>query len=108
MRLSDLPIRVLQHVTHRALQYTGTSAARSVESRSVLAQLVAAAARFDTDHPHRLVVQKRMKQADRVRAAADARDEHVRQPAFLFEDLHARFAADDALKITHHEGIRMW
>src|SRR5690349_17020594 len=108
MRLSDLPVRVLQHVTHRALQHTGTPAARSVESRCVLAQLVAAAARFDTDHAHCLVVQERMKQADRIRAAADARHEHVRQPAFLFENLCARFASDDALKIAHHERIRMW
>ncbi len=43
-----------------------------------------------------------MEQADGVGAAADAGHQRIRQTAFALEDLRARFAADDALKIAHH------
>jgi hypothetical protein len=45
--------------------------------------------------------------AHRVAAAADARDDRIRQAAELLETLRARFAADDRLELAHHERIRM-
>jgi hypothetical protein len=41
-----------------------------------------------------------MEQADRVRAAADRRDQKIGQPTFGGKDLLARFLADDRLKIA--------
>ncbi len=42
---------------------------------------IALPARLDADHLHRRVVEERMEEAHRVRAAADARDQHVGQLA---------------------------
>ena len=64
-------------------------------------------ARLDADHAHARSLQERMEQADRVAAAADARDQRGGQPAFLLQDLPARLAPDDALEIADHHGIRV-
>ena len=48
-----------------------------------------------------------MEQADGVAPAADAGNQQIRQPAFLFQDLTPRFLADDTLKIPHHHWVRM-
>ena len=48
-----------------------------------------------------------MKNADRVRAAADARDHHIGQASGQLQDLAARFAPDHRLEIAHHRRIRM-
>ena len=48
-----------------------------------------------------------MEQPHRVRAAADAGDERIRQPALGGEHLLARLVADDRLEIAHHHRIRM-
>ena len=66
MSRSDLPVRVLQNVTHRSLKHSGTPAAADVETRRMLAQFVAGAACFDADHPDRRIGKERMKQTDRV------------------------------------------
>jgi hypothetical protein len=55
------PSVVLQKITFRSLQNSDFPAARFVETRRVFAEIVAFAARFDADHPHRFVAQKRMK-----------------------------------------------
>ena len=47
-----------------------------------------------------------MKQANGIRAAADAGNQDIRQAAGLLQNLRARFAADDRLKFTHHQ--RVW
>ncbi len=47
-----------------------------------------------------------MKQANRVRAPADARERRVRQAAGL-EQLRARLAADHRLQVAYEHGIRM-
>ena len=48
-----------------------------------------------------------MEQAHGVRAAADAGDQRIGQPAFGRQHLLARLAADDRLKIAHHHRIGM-
>ena len=53
------------------------------------------------------IVQKRVEQSDRIRAAAYACDQQIGQPLFRFQNLRARFDADHAMKIAHHHRIRM-
>ena len=103
MRL-DLAEFVLQNVAARALQHAERTA---LKPRRVLFGLDAASARFHADHLHGRVVEKRIKQADGVGAAADAREQQVGQTLFLFQNLRARLVADDALEIPHHHRIRM-
>ena len=62
---------------------------------------------LDADHPNARLVDERRKQAGRVRAAADARDQRVGQPPRLLEDLPACLAPDHGLEVAHHPWIRM-
>ena len=74
---------------------------------AVMARLEAEAAGFDADEA-RVGVDEAGERADRVRAAADARDDDVGIGAA--EDrarLHARFVADDALELAHHPRERV-
>ena len=87
----------------RSLEDTETSA---LKTGGVFTAANSFAARFDANHPHMSILQKRMKQTDGVAAATDTGDEQIRQALFAFENLTARFDADDALKITHHH--RIW
>ena len=48
-----------------------------------------------------------MEQAHRVRAAADAGDQRVRQAALLGHDLRAHLVADHRLEVAHHGRIGM-
>jgi hypothetical protein len=48
-----------------------------------------------------------VKQSDRIGAAADAGDDHIRQRAGVLEHLRARLAADDRLQLAHQVGIGM-
>src|SRR4051794_21752957 len=66
----------------------------------------ALARRFDADEAY--VVEEVREQADRVRAAPDARDHRIGQASELVEDLRARFPADHPLELAHHdwEGMR--
>src|ERR1051325_9799485 len=96
-----LTVRVLQHIAHRSLQHSRTPAAARIKARRVLAQLVSRAAGFDADHLHRRIAEKWMKQPDRVRAAADTRNQSIRKTAFAFENLRTRLASDHALKVAH-------
>src|SRR5579885_3384666 len=107
MRRSYLPRLVLQNVTERPLQDAGAAPARRVEPRRVLAELRARAPGFDADHSDAFVAEERVKQTNRIRAAADARDERVRQATFRVENLRARLSPDDALERANHERVRV-
>ena len=48
-----------------------------------------------------------MKQAHRIRAAADAGNQRIRQPPLGCEHLLARLAADDRLEVAHHHRVRV-
>ena len=65
------------------------------------------AARLDADQPDAGVVDERVEDAHGVAAAADARDDGIGQPSGQLEDLRPRLAADDRLKLAHHQRIRM-
>src|SRR5205823_3518987 len=83
------------------------SEAAALETGCVFAGANTFAAGFNADHPHRCVVEERMKEPDGVAAAADAGDENVRQFSFAFLNLLARFEPDDAMKIADHHRIGM-
>jgi hypothetical protein len=65
------------------------------------------AARLDTDQAHVCVVDERVKDPNRIAAAAHARDHRVRKTSGLLEDLPARFASDHRLEFADHQRIRM-
>ena len=58
------------------------------------------AGRLHPDELHLGVVDERNEQADRVRAAADAADDPLRQPAGALEDLGAGLVPDHALEVA--------
>ena len=64
------------------------------------------AGRLDADQAHAVVLDEVVEHADRVRAAADARDDGLGQTALDGEELLARLAADHALQLAHELGIR--
>ncbi len=67
----------------------------------------AVAAGLDTDHLHARLVEERMEQPHRIRAAADAGDQGVGQPALGLLQLRAGLVADDRLEVAHHRRIGM-
>src|SRR5439155_15628094 len=102
VRGCDLPILVLQNVSVGPLQHTGPSATETLvrsQPRRVLAEPGAAAAGFDTNHFHARVAQKLMKEADGIRAAANAGEKMRGQALLRSKYLLARFAANHRLKI---------
>jgi hypothetical protein len=87
-----------------AVQHAG---ATRRERRRVLAGVQAMPRRFRAVDRDARVVEERMEQADRVRAAADARDERIGQLAVPLEHLRARLAADDRVEVAHERRIRV-
>src|SRR5687767_15982431 len=77
-----------------------------MKSSCMFALCTATAARLDPDYPY-VIAKEIVEQPDRVRAAADARDEQVGQATFLFKYLRPGFAADNALKIANHRRVRV-
>ena len=65
------------------------------------------AAGLEADQAHVGVVEERVEDADRVRAAADARRDDVGQATDQVEHLLARLHADDALQVPDHPGERV-
>src|SRR3954469_19911443 len=56
---------------------------------------------------HALVGHEVVEDADRVRAATDACDDGVRQPAEKLQALFARLTADDRGEVADHSGERV-
>ena len=104
MRLDDLAVFVLQQIRAIAVQHARTSAD---QRRRVTARLDTVAGRFDADQLHGFVFDIRIKDAHRVRTAANARDHRVRLAAGQFGHLHLAFVADHALEVAHHHRVRM-
>ena len=104
MDVRGLAVRVLQHITERAVQHARLAMA---ERGGVVAGLVAAAAGLDADQLDAVIADERIEHAGRVAAAADAGDDDIGQPADLLEALLSRLAADDRLEIADHDRKRM-
>src|ERR1051325_4294130 len=104
VRLRDLAELILQHHRARAVQDAEGAAA---EARGMLAELLAAAARLHADEADGIVFQHLVEEADRIRAAADARHRDVGPRAGPRAQLRQRLASDDGLEIAHDLGIRV-
>src|SRR6185295_15039404 len=72
----------------------------------MLSQLAASSSGFHPNHSN-IIVEKRMKQSDRIRSATDASDQTIRQAVLLLKNLRPGLAPNDTLKVTHHPWIRM-
>ena len=104
VRLEDLAVLVLHDRRERAVQHTGQ--ARGGQRRAVPAGLDALAGRLDPDQPDLGVIHERLEHADRVRAAAHARDHTVGQTAGPLEDLGPRLVADHPLEVPDQRRVR--
>ena len=104
MRELDVPVLVLQDERARSLQHAGAPAG---EARRVAPAGDLVAAGFDADQTHGAVVDERVEDADRVAAAADARDDRRREHGGELEKLRARLASDHGLEFADHQRIRM-
>src|SRR5580692_271089 len=98
MRLAYLAEGILQDQRVAALQY----ARRPERERCrVVAESRTSASRLDAQQLDFGIVDKRMEQADGIRAAAHASDRDVRQSAGERQHLRARLAADHRLQLAH-------
>ena len=104
VRLDDLAILVLQQISAVAVQHAGLAGA---QRRRVLAAFQPVARGLDADQAHRLIRDVGIEKANRVRAAADARQHRVGLAPRQFRHLLFRFAADHRLEVAHHHRIRM-
>ena len=105
MAFEDLTVIGLQKISAVAVQHAGLAAID--RGRVAVGNVEPMARRFDPEDLDLRLVEERVKKADRVRAAADAGDQTVRQTAFEFEHLRPRLLADHALEVAHHRRIGM-
>ena len=85
----------------RAVEHAQPAQPGIGEARRVPPALDACPARLDADKAHVAVLEKGVKEADGVRSAADAGDQHVGQASLGGQNLLARLVADDALEVAH-------
>ena len=93
--VGDLAVLVGEHGGARAVEDAGPTGAEARGAR-----------RLDADELDVRVVDEAGEHADRVRAAADARDDGVRQAALGLEDLRARLAPDHRLELADDLRVR--
>src|SRR5699024_719412 len=67
----------------------------------------ALASGFETKNPHGFVIEKRIKQPDRVRTATNASRYSCWQLTIITQHLLSGFFTNDFLQIPHHRGERM-
>src|SRR5260370_25949659 len=97
MRRGDLAVFVLQNVSVSPLQHARARSGKTLmrgQARGVFTEFTAAATSLDADHFHIFVAEKLMKEADGIRAAADASEQMCGQALFCREDWLAAFAAN--------------
>src|SRR6478736_9293521 len=92
----------VQHLAVLVGEQRGT---RAVEDTRAAGAEARRARSLDADQTHTGVVQETRKEADRVRAPADARDRDLGQTALGGEDLLPRLAADHGLQLGHDFGV---
>src|ERR1700674_1351603 len=102
--LDDLPVLVLQQVGAIAVQHAGRTCGKG---RRVTSGSDALARCLHADQLDALVREIGIKDAHRVRAAADAGDDHVRLAADHFRHLLQALATDHALEIANHHRVGM-
>src|SRR5207249_5598229 len=92
VRGGDLPVVALEQIAHAPVQNPDVTGRHR---GAVTAGGDAGAAGLDAHDADGAIADERMKEPDRVRAAAHARDQHVRQPAQRAAGLAPRLSADD-------------
>ncbi len=100
----DLPVLVLAEVGLHAVEYpeaAGVDRGRCLEGVDPLAGGLAA------DQLHLLVLDEVIEGPDGVAAAADAGDQHVRDPALLLDGLRPDLLADHGLEVPDDRGERV-
>src|SRR4051794_24667776 len=97
MRELDLAIVIREHKSFRALENAEPAA---LKTGGVLAGANSFTARLHPNHSNGVVLKERMKKSDRIASTADTSNENVRQAAFAFKNLAARFESDHTLKIA--------
>ena len=103
MRILDLAVLVHQQIGAIAVQHAGPAAGD--RGRVQLRQPVAR--RLDAENLDTGIIEERMKQSQRIGAAADTGDQRVRGAAFGFLHLRPGLDADHRLEVTHHHRIGM-
>ena len=96
VRVEDLPVVVREDRRARAVQDAGAAGAQGRCPR-----------RLDADQPHVRVVDEAGEHADRIRAAADAGDDHLGEPLLHVEKLLPRLVPDHRLEVAHDLGVRV-
>src|SRR6476660_5095642 len=104
VRLDYLAPFILQDIGARAVE---NALASRDERGGVRAGIESVSAGFDADQLDALITGKRVKDADRVRAAADAGDHGVREPPDPLEHLPARLPANHRLQISDADRVRV-
>src|SRR4051794_6881462 len=104
VRLADLALVVLKDRRERPVQHARPPAGR--QRRAVAPRLEPLARRLDADELDVGVVDEAGEHADRVRPAAHARENPVREPVAALEQLRARLVADDALQVADDRRVR--
>src|SRR6266853_1534017 len=110
MRGRNLAIGGLQDVGISSLQHAGARAgisSRCSHSSRMLSKRGAAPSGFNAEQFHAGIAEKRMEQANGVRAPAYTSDEQIRQTVLGLQNLRSRLYADYSMKISHHTGIGM-
>src|SRR5262249_5176654 len=102
VRFGDLTGFGLENVGCGAVEHARLSGS---EGGPVLAAREAQPAGLDGYEANVRVIEERGEDAHCVRAAADAGDHRIRQPADSVADLLARFLADHRLQISHESGV---
>ena len=103
-RLDDLAVAVLEHHRAGAVEDAGRP---SRERRRVPAGRDPVARRLGDREPDRRLADEPAEQPDRVRAAADAGQREIRQPALGRVELDRRLVADPALEVAHDRRVRV-
>src|SRR4051794_4746381 len=91
----------------RAVQHTRRAAAALREPRRMLTEAATFTACFNADQSHAFVAHEPVKEANRIRAAANARNQHIRQFPFTPNELSPCLVANDCLKLADHQWIRV-
>ena len=102
MTLGNLAVVVLQQIGFVAVEHAGEAAE---EAGRVFVAVEAVTCRLHAEHLHVGIVEEGVEQAERVRAAADRRDQQIGQAADPVLHLLPRLAADHALEVAHQFGV---
>ncbi len=85
MGLGNLTIFILQNVRSRAVNDTHAPLRWVTKPRRMLARFDAAPACFDADQFHLLIAHKSAENTDRIRPAAHAGNDHIRQAPHIHQ-----------------------